>query len=126
MPKIQMRHWKARTTFGGDIVDHVISNPRWQKQYPKLYKQLESSDKFKAILPEPMVLEMAKDGIYYYRADEDGERLYCHGYKGEPKARIGRFLSTFEAIQEYGSECVFEATDKSVGYKWQDDAFGDD
>jgi len=90
----------------------------------ELYRQLESPDnRLDAVLPELMVLEMAKDGIYYYRAHEDGERLFCHGYIGEPRTRTGRFLSALEAIQEYGSECVFEATEKSVGYKRMIDTF---
>ena len=126
MPEIRMRHWKARTAFGEKKVDLVLSDPRWKEQYPELYRQLESPDKrvrFFAILPEPIVLEMAKDGIFVYRADEDGERLYYCGYRDALKTRVGRFLSALDALQEYGSECVFESTDKSVGYKAMTDTF---
>jgi hypothetical protein len=119
-----MRHWKARTTFGEKVADRIISDPRWQEQYPDLYKQLNSPDeRFEAVLPEPMVLEMSKDGIYYYRASQDGQVLFCHGYVGEPPTKTGRFLSALEAIQEYGSECVFLATDKSWGYKGDVETF---
>jgi hypothetical protein len=129
MPEIRMRHWKARTAFGDAAVDRVLSDPRWREPYPELYGQLESPDKrvrFDAVLPAPMVLEMAKHGIFVYEGDPDGERLYYLGSKGKTKTKPVRLLSTLEAIQEYGSECVFEATDKSVGYKWRADRFDED
>jgi hypothetical protein len=128
MVEIKMRHWKARTTFGEDVVERAISDPYWRDQYPELYRQLESPNKrlrFDAVLPEPMVLEMAKNGIFVYEADLDGVRLYCLGVKGTTKTRPVRLLSVLEAIQEYGSECVFEATDKSVGYKWMVDSLNE-
>ena len=119
-----MRHWKARTTFGEKAVDRVISDSRWREQSPDLYKQLDSPDKkFEAILPESMVLEMAKDGIYVHEGDPDGERLYCLGYKGRTKTKPAKLLSALEAVQEYGSECVFQATDRTVGYKSEVDIF---
>jgi len=124
MTEIRMRHWKARTTFGKDAVERVISDPSWQEQYQELCRQLESPDKrFDAILPEPMVLEIAKYGIYVYEGDPDGERLYCLGYKGKTKTKPAKLLSALEAVQEYGSECVFQATDRSVGYKREADTF---
>jgi hypothetical protein len=126
MSEMRMRHWKARTTFGEKAVDQVISAPHWREQYPELYRQLESPDKkrrFEAVLPEPIVLEIAKGGIYVYEGDPDGERLYCLGYKGKTKTKPARLLSALEAIQEYGSECIFMATDKSVGYKSEVDTF---
>jgi hypothetical protein len=126
MPEMRMRHWKARTTFGEKAVDQVISDPRWREQYPELYRQLESPDKrrrFEAPLPEPMILAIAKGGIYVYEGDPDGERLYCLGYKGKTKTKPARLLSALEAIQEYGSECVFMATDKSVGNKSEVETF---
>jgi len=129
MPEIRMRYWKAQTTFGEEATKRVISDPKWKKQYPELYQQLESFNKrvqFDAILPEPMVLEMAVYSIYAYEADPDGERLYCLGYKDKIKVKPIQFLSALDAVQEYGSECVFMATDKSVGYKWEVDTFGKD
>lgn len=126
MVEVRMRYAKARTTFGEEAVARVLSDPKWREQYPELFAQLASPDKrLDAVLPEPMVIEMAKDGIYYYRAHEDGERLFCHGQISAPPQRIGRFLSAFEAVQEYGSECVYEATEKSVGYKSMIDTFGE-
>jgi hypothetical protein len=125
MPVIKMIHWKAATTFGDEVVDRVLNDPHWREQYPELYEQLDSPNKrtrFDAILPEAMVLEMAKDGIYAYYAHPDGERLYCYGFKDdlEDKESLPGYLSGLEAILAYGSECVFKATDTNVGYKSRD------
>jgi len=129
MPEMRMRHWKACTTFGDKVVDRIISDPRWREQYPDLYRQLDSPDKrvrYDAVLSGPIVLEMARHGIYAYEADPDGERLYCLGYTDRIKIKPAGFLSAFDAVQGYGSECVFMATDKNVGYKREVDDFSKD
>ncbi len=124
MAEVRMRYSKAQTTFGEEAVERVLADPSWQEQYPELYRQLGSLDnRLDTVLPEPMVLEMARHGIYVYEGDTDGERLYCLGYKGRTKTEPIKLLSALEAIQEYGSECVYEATEKSVGYKSMADSF---
>lgn len=115
MPQLRMLHWKAGEAF--DHSEDVIMDPKWREKYPEIYgEQPDSGSPFpinaRTILPEEIVLEMAKKGTYIF-GFSDGH-LGCYYHEKERIPSTVEILTPLEALLKCGGESVFEAADSGA------------
>lgn len=114
MPQLRMLSWKAGAAF--DKADDVYMNPEWRDKYPETYRVPPDRGSplpinGRTILPEEMVIEMAKRSTYkfgYY----DGN-LACY-YENDYIPGNVEKLTPLEALLKCGGESVFEAADSGA------------
>lgn len=116
MPQLKMRFWKA-----GEAFDHsgdVIKDLKWRDKYPELYEVRPSPGSpfpidGRTILPEEIVIEMAKKGTYMFGIGPDGG-LACYYHEEEYISKLPPLIervTPLEALMRCGGESVFYAAD---------------
>ena len=129
---LTLTHWQAVVTFGSDAVETVLKQPRWLSKYATLIQQTQSNDKrtkYDAILPGEFIYEMSGQKTCWdnYYADSDNSRLYAVARErkwAEPSSAESDGLVKLvnqQALLDYGAFCLFMASDKSIGYRYEKD-----
>ncbi len=110
--------WKALAAFELQPGE-VLTNRRWRLKFPKVYEQLDAlidgspSAWGKVWIPYAMLLEMAKVTRVLFFANAE----WLIGTNCREAVPTGfKEITPSEALERYGPEHVFEASDKSGSY----------
>lgn len=122
---LTLRYGLVVVTFGQRAVEGVLHQEKWIEKYPDLFQSLKEESISYVILPGEIIYEIAgrDECLDDYWADPDGRRLYAISRKQPAsntamlEAQALKKLSNQQALLEYGSYCLFAASDKGVGNK---------
>lgn len=125
-----LKYWQAVVAFGATAVENTVNESRWIEIFPEIFDKLRSDNmlyKRDVILPGDIIYEIAgrEECVDDYFADRDEERLYAIdkqkkvSYKPDLSDCV--YIPTQEALIDYGATCLFEASDKGVGYRGERD-----
>jgi hypothetical protein len=129
---LTLEYWQAVVTFRPTAVESVLGDLGWVKKHPDVVQWLSSGmedAKRKTILPGDIILAIASrdECVDRYYADNDGKRLYAVA-KERPWTKPSSAeeeglacISSNEAVLDFGAYCLFQASDKGVGYKGERD-----